>query len=375
MKHVYIHIPFCARRCSYCDFAIAVRKVVPSREFVAAILRERDLRRGDSWTDEPLHTLYLGGGTPSRLAPEALARLVRAFALAPDAEVTVEANPDDVNREAAARWVDAGVNRVSLGVQSFRDEVLAWMHRTHTADQSRQAVSILRDGGIRSISLDLIFGLPDALAADFGTELRHAVALEPDHLSVYGLTVEPRTPLARWIARGAVTPGGDDRGAAAFLRAHEFLDAAGYDHYEVSSYARPEHRARHNSAYWAGVAYGGLGPAAHGFSHGTRRWNLRGFVAWRDAVQDGRDPVGGHEHLTAEQQALERLYLGLRTREGVTVGPGTGRPAPGPGEGRWVEAIRAGWLEIRDGRLVPTPEGWLRLDALLPFLTTSPAGG
>lgn len=375
MNHAYIHVPFCARRCSYCDFAIAVRRATPSAAFVDAILRERDLRRGDSWVDEPLETLYLGGGTPSRLDPVELARLVGAFRLRAGAEVTVEANPDDVTPEGAARWATAGVNRVSLGVQSFHPEVLAWMHRTHTVDQARQAVPLLRDAGIPSVSLDLIFGLPEELAYDFREDVRSAVDLDPDHLSVYGLTVEPRTPLARWIARGVATPGADDRGAAEFLLAHETLPDAGFEHYEVSNYARPGRRAHHNSAYWSGAAYGGLGPSAHGFAGGTRRWNLRDWVAWREAVEAGRDPIEGQERLTAEQLELERLYLGLRTSDGIAVSPSAEHPAPSPGEGRWAAAVQAGWLRRRGDRLVPTPEGWLRLDTLLPFLTTSPGGG
>ena len=366
MHHAYLHIPFCARRCSYCDFAIAVRKVVPSDRYVHAVLAERDLReQREGWGSPPLETLYLGGGTPSRLASDAVAPLVGAFRLARGAEVTLEANPDDVTPAAARAWHMAGITRVSLGVQSFDDAVLRWMHRTHDAAEARRAVATLREAGIAEISLDLIFGLPGDLTRDFAYDLDAALALEPDHLSVYGLSVEPRTPLARWVDRGATRPAPDERYADEFLLAHARLTAAGFEHYEVSNYATPGRRARHNSAYWSGAAYVGLGPAAHGFDGESRRWNVGQWVEYERRLAMGEDPLEGIERLTDSERALESLYLGLRTAEGaVTTGRGDLVPAA-------VErAVSAGWLEARGDRLVATPDGWLRLDAVLPVLTT-----
>ncbi|MBI4421946.1 MAG: radical SAM family heme chaperone HemW, partial [Gemmatimonadetes bacterium] len=294
MRHVYVHVPFCARRCSYCDFAIAVRKRIPTDRYVAAILQELRFRRErGEWDDEPIETLYFGGGTPSLLPPDHLAQLTAALlagagpvaATEPTVrpEVTLEANPDDVTPTAAQAWREAGVNRVSLGAQSFHPAVLQWMHRTHDAGAIPRAVDTLRAAGIHAISLDLIFGLPEELAADFGRDLDRALHLGPTHLSVYGLSVEPRTPLARWISRGAASTPADERYVRDFLLAHGTLVGAGFEHYEVSNYARPGHRSRHNSAYWTSRPYAGLGPAAHSYRRGTggeRRWNLAQWTAY-----------------------------------------------------------------------------------------------
>jgi oxygen-independent coproporphyrinogen-3 oxidase len=232
--HLYIHVPFCARRCSYCDFAIAVRRDVPSERFAELVLREwSGWQSHPAWARSPrVSTVYFGGGTPSRLAPEAIARIIEQVwtdrGVEAGAEITLEANPDDVTPAAAEAWRAAGVNRISLGAQSFDPAVLRWMHRTHDVAQIGGAVETLRTAGIEELSLDLIFGLPALLERDWTADLEHALALEPGHLSLYGLTVEERTPLARWAARGAVTPVDDDRYAAEFLAAHQRLAQAGY---------------------------------------------------------------------------------------------------------------------------------------------------
>ena len=365
--HIYVHVPFCARRCSYCDFAIAVRREVPSTAYVEALLREwAQWQAHPIWTvsadprSAVVETLYFGGGTPSLVDPGAIARIIAQVAadrtVAPAAEVTLEANPDDVTAEAARAWREAGITRVSLGSQSFDSGVLAWMHRTHSADQIAVAVERLRTAGMTGLSLDLIFGLPAALRRDWSTDLRRALALTPEHLSLYGLTVEDHTPLARWTARGEVAPVDEARYATEFLQAHAALSEAGYEHYEVSNYARPGHRARHNSVYWRRAPFIGLGPSSHSAWGSTRRWNLREWSAYERAVGAGRVPVAGTEELDRAAVSLEELYLGLRTREGVPVG----RVAP--------EALRswreAGWAREHAGKLELTPEGWLRLDAL-----------
>jgi oxygen-independent coproporphyrinogen-3 oxidase len=280
----------------------------------------------------------------------------------PDAlEVTLEANPEDVTPENARAWRHAGVNRVSLGAQSFDDRVLVWMHRSHDAARIGAAVHALRGAGIDNISLDLIFALPAELQRDWGRDLDLALALLPSHLSLYGLTVEDRTPLARWISRGAASPPDDERYAAEYLLAHERLAAAGYHFYEVSNAARDSHRSRHNSAYWSGQSYVGLGPAAHSFDGHARRWNLSAWEAYRRAVQAGRSPIESEEVLTHEQRELERLYLSLRTDEGVSESE---YPT-----NRLSDALSAGWVEVRGGRVRCSAEGWLRLDALVHALT------
>lgn len=386
MRHIYIHVPFCRRRCSYCDFAIAVRKAIPARRFLAAILREHDLRqRAGEWDQNPLETLYLGGGTPSLLPPDVVADLVRHFTQSEPAareaepEITLEVNPEDVTLEAARAWVACGVNRVSLGVQSFHPGVLQWMHRSHGPEAAARAVKLLRRAGVRSISLDLIFALPESLGCDFRSDLEAAVALEPDHLSIYGLSVEPRTPLARWISRGAIAPAAEERYAEEFLLAHEFLSASGFEHYEISNYARPGFRARHNSAYWRGDPYAGLGPAAHRYGiapsgHWMRAWNVDQWAAYEPLALQGGDPTADREILTREKRALEAVYLGLRTSDGISRNDPLVREAL-RNTPLLELAMAKGWLAERGSRLVPTPEGWLRLDQLAVSLTTSAGSG
>jgi oxygen-independent coproporphyrinogen-3 oxidase len=360
--HLYLHVPFCARRCSYCDFAIAVRRDVPSEAYVRAVLREWEgWQDHESWVgSEVVDTIYFGGGTPSRLDPRGIASVLQRLAasrrVSPVAEVTLEANPDDVNPERAGVWAAAGVNRVSLGAQSFDPAVLAWMHRTHTAEQTEAAVRILRAAGIEELSLDLIFGLPGSLGRSWPADLDRALALGPDHLSLYGLTVEDHTPLARWAARGEVAPVDEDRYAAEFLQADSVLGEAGYEHYEVSNYARAGRRARHNSAYWRRAPFIGLGPSAHSGWNRQRRWNLREWAAYERAVAAGQSPVAGSEHLDAAAVGLEALYLDLRTREGIAA-----ERLPQATTAAWLSS---GWASTSGGRIRLSPEGWLRLDAL-----------
>lgn len=365
-RHLYVHVPFCARRCSYCDFAIAVRRETPVAEYIRSVSAELDLRFGHAdratWT---LDTLYFGGGTPSRLGAAGVTSLLEAIrarlTLAGDAEVTLETNPDDVTIEAARAWRDAGVNRVSLGAQSFDDRALRWMHRVHDAAQIPRSVADLREAGLDNISVDLIFALPAALLRDWRRDLDCALALEPSHVSLYGLTVHERTPLARWRDRGEVAEAPDESYADEFLEAHEVLTAAGLDHYEVSSYARPGCRSRHNAAYWACVPWGGVGPSAHEFDGIRRRWNVGAYAEWERRVRERCDPREGEEMLSAENRDTERVYLGLRTSAGLDVSVAQQRLAA-----PWAHA---GWATLSGGRLKLTPEGWLRLDELAAALT------
>ena len=365
--HLYVHVPFCARRCSYCDFAIAVRPEVPVAEFVAGIARELELR---SLGGDTLDTVYFGGGTPSKLGGDGVARLLDAvrerFTIAPAAEVTLETNPEDVSAGAVRAWRDAGINRLSLGAQSFDDRVLTWMHRTHDASDIARSVGVARDEGVENISVDVIFALPESLERDWRRDLEQASALAPDHISAYGLTVEPATPLGRWTARGDVVEPPEERWADEFIGAHTMLGDAGYAHYEVSNYARNGRRARHNEAYWLDRAYLGVGPSAHGFDGTSRRWNERAYAKWLARVSAGEDPVEGSEMLTADQRVAERVYLGLRSDRGLEL-----EPADLEVVVPWEEA---GWGTIATRHssrtLVLTVTGWMRLDALAAALTS-----
>ena len=362
-RHVYVHVPFCARRCSYCDFAIAVRRTVPVDEYVDGLDREIRMRAGSTATT--VDSIYLGGGTPSRLGFDGVRRvldLVRArFPQSPRAEVTLEANPEDVSPDAASHWRDAGVTRVSLGVQSFSDDVLRWMHRTHDASQAVRAASVLKTAGFEDWSLDLIFALPPEVERSWTDDLRRAIELEPAHISCYGLTVEPHTPLLRWRERGQVHEADEERYEGEFLEADRLLTGAGFEHYEVSNYARPSRRALHNAAYWRRVPYIGFGPSAHSFDGTERRWNAREYVAWRDRIVSGQDPVEGTESLEPASVAIEEAYLGLRTLEGIPVSAANASDVD-----RWTDR---GWAVVADYKARLTPAGWLRLDALVTGLT------
>jgi oxygen-independent coproporphyrinogen-3 oxidase len=364
--HLYVHVPFCSRRCSYCDFAIAVRREVPVDDFVRGIAREVATRRLTGTLD----TLYLGGGTPSKLGGEGVASLTgmirSSFALNPGAEVTLEANPEDVSPANARAWCSAGINRLSIGAQSFHDDVLAWMHRTHDADSIATAVHTARDAGIENVSLDLIFALPETLGRDLARDIDRAVALEPTHVSAYGLTVEPATPLGRWRARGDVTETPEDRWAEEFEALHTSLDRGGFEHYEVSNFARAGRRAAHNSAYWSGRSYLGVGPSAHGFDGEVRRWNESVYVRWLERTSGGEDPVAGSEALTPANRAAESVYLGLRTVDGLELDSR---------DDSFVEPwVDAGWARINERHgsriLSLTSSGWMRLDALAAALTS-----
>lgn len=370
-RHVYVHVPFCARRCTYCDFSIAVRRFVPVDDYLRGIERELAVRFRASPTgampEDPVQidTLYLGGGTPSRLGGQGIARLIEILGnrvrLAPGAEVTIEANPEDVTERRVASWRKAGVTRMSLGAQSFEPQVLAWMHRTHSADDIPRAARFARAGGIENLSLDLIFAVPVELARDWRRDVECALALEPAHLSLYGLTVEPGTPLARWQTRGLAREAPEERFEREFLAAHNTLGSAGYEHYEVSNYAHVGARSRHNQAYWSRAPYLGLGPSAHSFDGTARWWNESAYVEWLMRLDAGGDPVEEREVLTEEQEESERIYLGLRTKAGIPIPPGSESVGD-----RWR---REGWAVVADGCLRLTPLGWLRLDALAAALT------
>ena len=364
-RHVYVHVPFCSRRCSYCDFSIAVRREVPVSEYLTALDSELRTRFGQDESRE-VDTIYLGGGTPSRLGGEGVASMLETiftrFEPTRDAEVTIEANPEDVSPAAVKQWTEAGVNRVSLGVQSFDNETLGWMHRTHDSAAIRSAVEVVRGEGIGNLSLDLIFALPAALRRNLESDLEKLVGLSPDHVALYGLTIEQRTPLGRWVARGTAVEQTDEGYEADYLLSHRLLTASGFEHYEVSNYARAGMRSRHNSSYWANVPYVGLGPSAHGFDGEVRRWNLRNYGEWSATTALGVDPIEGSERLDAGNRIAEAVYLGLRSDAGLPASPHDADLI-----GRWIDA---GWVAAGpDARIRCTTTGWLRLDALAAALT------
>lgn len=340
-----------------------MRRVTPVDDFLRGI--EQELRGLSDDAVDTLDTVYLGGGTPSRLGPGGISRLLdvvnRSFNVAPDAEITIEANPEDVTLDAARSWRAAGVSRVSLGVQSFDDAVLKWMHRVHDSEAAQRAIETLRQAGLGNVSIDLIFALPDSLGRSWSRDIAMTLDAAPDHVSLYGLTIEDHTPLARWETRGDFKRADEDRYARDFLFAHERMTSAGYDHYEVSNFGKPGRSSHHNSAYWTGAPYLGLGPSAHSFDGARRWWNTRAYADWAARLSRGESAVADTETLTEENRNSERVYLGLRTQRGLAFTP--------PERAASEEWVHEGWANVDDSVLRLTAEGWLRLDSLAARLT------
>lgn len=342
-------------------------------EYIEALATELKTRFGDTRSESSnagfgtLNTIYLGGGTPSKLGPDGVTQLLErlretpGLSIAAEAEVTLEANPEDVTPEAAVEWFRSGVNRLSMGVQSFHAVTLAWMHRTHDVDAASRAMFAARTAGINNISMDLIFALPADLERKWDADLTQALALHPDHISLYGLTVEPHTPLGRWTARGEVAEAPEERYAAEFLLAHKVLSSAGFEHYEVSNFAKSAKSSRHNSSYWQRAPYIGIGPSAHSFDGTSRRWNEREYEPWRAKAMSGADPIGGSEVLTESNVLAEDVYLGLRTTNGLSVTEVDAETIQ-----LWKNS---GWALLRKDHVTLTAEGWLRLDSLAASLT------
>ena len=364
IRSVYVHAPFCARRCFYCDFAVKVASADRDVWLRALRAEVRALEReGVFLLDDTLDTLYVGGGTPSLLGAPAMEGLLMAIGEErlrhSDLEWTAEANPESFTRDVATGWRCAGVNRISLGIQSFHAPSLRWMGRLHGADGARSAVRIGRAVGFTNLSVDLIFGLPDHLERDWERDLDHTLSLDPDHVSLYGLSAEPATPLGRAVADRRETLPTEGRYEQEYLLAVDRLAEAGYEAYEVSNFARPGFASQHNSVYWSGEPYVGLGNGAHSYRHPVRRWNLRDWDAYLAGAEGHGLPVDDEEELDAGKVRLERIWLGLRTRRGICL---QDLPASARDRARcWEENA----LAVAEGNVVRlTPRGWLVMDRL-----------
>ncbi|MDQ1462845.1 MAG: hypothetical protein QOI08_4329 [Actinomycetota bacterium] len=311
---VYVHIPFCASRCDYCDFATWTDRDQLIDTYVDACVA--DVAQRTSATLPQATSVFFGGGTPSLIPAAQLTRILDAVDYSADAEITVECNPDSVDASKLATYRAAGVNRLSFGVQSMVPHVLASLGRTHDPANVRRAVELGRAAGFTRLSVDLIYGTPGESPDDWQESLDGALELGVDHVSAYALTVEPATALGRQVAAGAPAPD-DDIQADAYVRADEVLGAAGFECYEVSNWARPGEECRHNELYWSGAEYVGIGCAAHGHTGRTRWWNVRTPERYIAAIEAGMSPVGGSEILDDSTRAEESFALALRMRVGA----------------------------------------------------------
>jgi len=392
---VYAHVPFCLSRCHYCDFVTYTGMEGLRRPYAAALLDEAELAVAALGPRRPAVTsVFVGGGTPTLLPAGDLARFVgrlrELLEVAPDAEVTVEANPETVDQAVADGLAAAGVTRVSLGAQSFDDRVLAALGRTHSADRVGQAVAALRRAGLDALNLDLIFGCPEEDEASWAGSLAAAVALAPGHLSAYALTMEPATRFGRMVAAGRMAAPDEDLLADRYETACAVLAAAGYHHYEVSNWARddppgqataappgpgsarlPARASRHNLTYWRRGPYLGIGAGAHEFTGGVRRWNGPGVPAYLAAVAAGRRPTAGEERLSGGQASFELLALRLRTADGL--GPAEAARLGVDPEGAAVAELREVGLLTAGPRVALTERGmFLHGEAVARLAPTPP---
>ena len=366
---IYVHIPFCRVRCGYCDFNTYTATDMPGvAQAEYGSIAENEIAFAQHVLDasgvpaRPVSTLFFGGGTPTLLPPGHLASLIRriseTWGIAPGAEITVEANPDTVDEDSLRELRDAGVTRVSFGVQSFVPRVLSLLDRTHNPEAVPQVVDAARRVGL-SVSIDLIYGSPGETEDEWARTLRDAIALQPDHISAYSLIVEPGTALARRVERGELAGIDEDTQATFYEMADEAFSAAGYEWYEVSNWSSGvEHRSRHNLSYWTNTDWWGVGPGAHSHVGGVRWWNVKHPKAYADRLEQGLSPALAREILSGEEKYTEIVMLRLRIRDGLPISslhPGHQEAVAWAIAGEFVDAHAAlgGTLVLtRKGRLV-----------------------
>lgn len=370
---IYLHVPFCAVRCGYCDFnTYTLGELGPGASltsYAGSALAELDLAHRVIGETPPVATVFVGGGTPTMLQPDELVRMLDgvrdSFGLAAEVEVTTEANPDSVTPQSLQRLADGGFTRVSLGMQSAVPSVLHTLDRTHDPDGVGRAVDGARAAGLQ-VSLDLIYGTPGESLAEWQTSLEAAIDLEPDHISAYALTVEDGTALARKVRRGELpTPTGDDE-ADKYELAESFLATAGFGWYEISNWSRSAStRCRHNEAYWSGGNWWGIGPGAHSHVGGVRWWNVKHPARYAAALGRGESPGAGRELLTAEQREDERVLLGIRRVDGLPLDSLSPQGRTAVAELISDGLIVPGPALRRPGRVVLTVRGRLLADTVV----------
>ncbi len=365
---LYIHIPFCFSKCHYCDFYSSTSLPAISH-FLDALSKEMKMHR-DRFN--PFDTIYIGGGTPSLLSPQhienILIRVRENFDLTSDPEITIETNPADLNRSFLESIRQSGFNRVNIGVQSFDEKVLKFLGRRHSATQALSAVGASREAGFDNVGLDLIYGVPGQDVESWRNTLGQALLFSPEHISCYQLTLEPRTPLGRRYHTGEFAMPGEELEYEFFMKTSQFLEDAGYIHYEVSNFARSEELAsRHNQKYWDHSPFLGLGPSAHSFLHNQRWWNHRSLDRYLASIDADGLPVEETETLTPEQLRLEAFYLGLRTKKGISLQGFKSRYGYDLLTEKKEILTRLeeeGFIAVEEGCLHPTPTGLAIADSL-----------
>jgi oxygen-independent coproporphyrinogen-3 oxidase len=359
---LYIHVPFCKTKCPYCDF-YSVTDLTLVEEWLSALTREMEFYKD---TFNTFDTLYLGGGTPTVLNNTVLASLFRElckkFSFKDNAEITVEANPDDVTLEKLELLKELGVNRLSIGVQSFNDEELTFLKRRHSLKGVEEALGRMKKVGFKNFGIDLIYGLPRQTVASWMASLRKALTFGPTHLSCYQLTLEKSTPFGKMENQGKFKVCSEKQGRNFFITTSKLLEQNGFIHYEISNFSKGRiYRSRHNCKYWHHNPYLGLGPAAHSFQNGMRWWNHRSIKRYCTDLQKGLLPLEESETLTSEQLRLEKLFLGLRTNEGIKFEDAF----PSSQANASLDTmVKNRLITVQGGRIIPTKKGFLMADRL-----------
>ncbi len=368
MAGIYVHIPFCKQACSYCDFYFTTH-LLDKADFLNALFQEI-VSRTSYLQGQEVETIYFGGGTPSQLEVYELAAIIsriRAnYSVTPSAEITVEANPDNLTTSYLTQLFQIGVNRLSIGIQSFKEEDLVLMNRAHQAQQAVLCVELARKAGFQNISIDLIYGLPNATIDDWRNNISSALQLNPEHISAYNLTIEAGTPLAHLVSKGRVILPSDEEVVEQHHLLVEQLGLAGFEHYETSNFARSGFRSKHNSSYWSGVHYLGFGPSAHSFDGNSRRWNIANTKTYVKRIEQDADYFET-ETLSKTDRMNEFIMTGLRTVEGINLNHFESNFGKEP----YMELIRQSsaaqkkaLLLQTDSRLMVSAKGKVLLDGL-----------
>ena len=363
MAGVYIHIPFCKQACHYCNFHFAT-SLHYKNDLIAALLKEISFQK-DYLKEEAVETIYFGGGTPSLCTKQELENIIAAikssFTITNDAEITLEAHPDDITEGILLGWKEIGINRLSIGIQSFFEEDLKWMNRAHTAQQAIDTLQLARKY-FDNITIDLIYGTPQLTNERWEQNVKTAVSLNIPHLSCYALTVEPKTPLDKMIRLQKSQDINPDKQSEQFLLLMQWLEDAGYEQYEISNFAKPGWRSRHNSSYWQGKKYLGLGPSAHSFNGIARQWNIANNNLYIESITKGTVPFE-KEELTETQKLNEYIMTSLRTTEGLELAI-IGKELLDKSQ----KFIAGGLMKLENNSLVLTREGRLLADGIAAAL-------
>lgn len=366
MAGIYIHIPFCKQACHYCNFHFST-SLHYKKDFIQALIKEITLQKG-YLNDQVVETIYFGGGTPSLLTEEELKNILNAlqqnFTIAKNIEYTLEANPDDITEEKLLIWKSAGINRLSIGVQSFFEEDLVWMNRAHNASQAIESLELAKKY-FENITIDLIYGSPGLSDEKWKHNVDTAISLNIPHLSCYALTVEPKTPLDKMIRLQKSNDVDANKQSSQFLLLMQWLEEAGYEHYEISNFAKSGWRSRHNSSYWQGKHYLGLGPSAHSFNGKERQWNIANNTKYIEDISKNVIPFE-KEILTPVQVLNEYIMTSLRTIEGLNLEAISGKQADVVEElkNKSRKFIDAGLITFQNNSFVLTREGKLLADGI-----------